>query len=113
MGGETQKTINFGGKLNFILSFLFLEHLHYCYYVFTSPICTTIIIILEPCALNVKFQHFVLSYNIWFIMLICINLALNSILTKLLVDFPNKSMVFYFAHTHVHTHTHISYILIQ
>jgi hypothetical protein len=34
MGGETQKTINFGGKLSFILSFLFPERLHCCYIYF-------------------------------------------------------------------------------
>jgi len=30
-GDETQKPINFGGKLSFILSFLFPERLHCCY----------------------------------------------------------------------------------
>jgi hypothetical protein len=32
--GETQKTINFGSKLSFILSFLFPERLHCCYIYF-------------------------------------------------------------------------------
>jgi len=32
-GVETQKTINFGGKLSFSLSFLFPERLH-CYYIY-------------------------------------------------------------------------------
>jgi hypothetical protein len=31
---ETQKTINFGGKLSFILSFLFPKRLHRCYIYF-------------------------------------------------------------------------------
>ncbi len=34
--GETQKTINFGGKLSFILSFLFPERLHYSYIASTA-----------------------------------------------------------------------------
>jgi hypothetical protein len=33
-GGETQKTINFGGKLSFILSFLVPARLHCCYIYF-------------------------------------------------------------------------------
>jgi hypothetical protein len=33
VGGETQKTINFGGKLTFSLSFLFPERLN-CYYIY-------------------------------------------------------------------------------
>jgi hypothetical protein len=32
-------------------------------YVVTAPYCTTIIITLEPCALNVEFQHFILRFN--------------------------------------------------
>jgi hypothetical protein len=35
-GVETQKTINFGGKLSFILSFLSLERVHCCYVYFHS-----------------------------------------------------------------------------
>jgi hypothetical protein len=64
MGGETQKTVNFGGKLSFILSFLFLNTSIVATYIFISLTCTTTIIILEPCALNVEFQHFIQSYNI-------------------------------------------------
>ncbi len=32
-------------------------------YIFTAPTCTTTIIILKPCALNVEFQHFILRFN--------------------------------------------------
>ncbi len=31
-------------------------------YIFTAPTCTTTIITLEPCALNAKFQHFILRF---------------------------------------------------
>jgi hypothetical protein len=41
---------NFGGKLSFILSFLFPKRLY----------CGSI---LEPCALNSEFQHFILRFN--------------------------------------------------
>jgi len=62
--GETQKTINFGGKLSFILSFLFLECLHCtATFIFSAPTCTTTIITLEPCALNAEFQNFILGFN--------------------------------------------------
>jgi hypothetical protein len=54
-GRETQKTINFGGKLSFIVSFLFLEPLHCCYICFHALTCTTTIISLEPCVLNAEF----------------------------------------------------------
>jgi hypothetical protein len=59
MGDETQKTINFGSKLSFILSFLFLERLHCCYIALN---CTTTIISLEPCALNAGYEHFILRF---------------------------------------------------
>jgi hypothetical protein len=52
--------MNFGGKLSFILSFLFPERLHCCY---ISTNRTTTIISLEPCALNAGFQHFILRFN--------------------------------------------------
>jgi hypothetical protein len=52
-----QETLNFNSKLSFILSFLFLESLH-CYYLYN---CYNYF---DPCALNAKFQHFVLSYSI-------------------------------------------------
>ncbi len=61
-GREGVKTINFGGKLGFILSFLFPERLHCCYIYFHST-CTTTIISLETCALNAEFEHFVLKFN--------------------------------------------------
>jgi hypothetical protein len=32
-------------------------------YIFSIPTCTTTIITLEPCALNVEFQHFILNFN--------------------------------------------------
>jgi hypothetical protein len=62
-GDETQKTMNFGGKLSFIVSFLFPERLHCCYIYFTATNRTTTIISLEPCALNAEFQHFILTFN--------------------------------------------------
>jgi hypothetical protein len=63
-GTQTSFSTNFGGKLSFILSFLFLERLHCCYiYIFTAPTCTATIISLEPCASNSEFQHFILRFN--------------------------------------------------
>ncbi len=61
-GTQTSFSTNFGGKLSFILSFLFPERLHCCYIYFflCSDTCTTIINTLEPCALNAEFQHFIL-----------------------------------------------------
>jgi hypothetical protein len=32
-------------------------------YIFTTPTCTTTICILESCALNAEFQHFILRFN--------------------------------------------------
>jgi hypothetical protein len=32
-------------------------------YVFIAPTCITTIIIFKPCALNAKFQHFILKFN--------------------------------------------------
>jgi hypothetical protein len=54
-----------GGKLSFMLSFLFPERLHSTVgtYVFTVPTCTTTIITLEPCALNAEFQYFILRFD--------------------------------------------------
>ncbi len=47
-----------------IVSFLFPEYLDCCYiYIFTAPTSTTIIVTLEPCALNAEFQHFILRFN--------------------------------------------------
>jgi len=54
----------FGGKLGFILSSLFLGASTVATYIFTAVvICTTIIIALEPCALNAEFQHFIPRFN--------------------------------------------------
>jgi len=61
-GDATQKTINFGSKPSFILSFLFLERPHCCYIYFPARNCLTIVISLEPCALNAEFQHFILRF---------------------------------------------------
>jgi hypothetical protein len=47
-GDEMQKTINFGGKLSFILSFLFLNASTAATYIFTHPNFTSTIISLEP-----------------------------------------------------------------
>jgi hypothetical protein len=59
MGDETQKNINFGDKLSFILLSIFLN---------TSTVVTYIYITFnyisfEPHTLNVEFQHFTLNYN--------------------------------------------------
>jgi hypothetical protein len=63
-GTQTNFSTNFGGKLSFILSFVFPERLHCCYiYTFTAPTCTTTIITLEPCALNAEFQHFITRFH--------------------------------------------------
>jgi hypothetical protein len=64
-GTQASFSTNFGGILSFIPSFLFLERLHStaATYIFTAPTYTTTIITLEPCALNAKFQHFILRLN--------------------------------------------------
>jgi hypothetical protein len=74
MRDETQKSINFGDKLSFILSF-FLFFLSAstaaATYIFTAPNCTTTTISnLEPCALDAELhtfhtelQHFILRFN--------------------------------------------------
>jgi hypothetical protein len=60
MGGGrvwTEQTINFGGKLSFILAFLFfLIASTAATYIFTAPTCTSFIITIEPCALNADFH---------------------------------------------------------
>jgi len=58
------KTINFGGKLSFIPSFLFPERLHCCYIYFPCSTSTTTILSLETCASNAEFEHFVLRCSI-------------------------------------------------
>jgi hypothetical protein len=60
-GTQTGFSTNFGGKLSFIMPFLFPECLHCCYICF--PTCIITIISLEPYALNVQFQHFILRFN--------------------------------------------------
>jgi hypothetical protein len=45
-------------------------------YIFTAPNCTTIIISLEPCALNAEYQDFVLSCSIsYWDLLKCLDFA--------------------------------------
>jgi hypothetical protein len=60
--GETQKVVDFDGFLS-LLSFFFLSVSTAATYIFTAPICTATIILLEPCALNAEFQQFIMSYN--------------------------------------------------
>jgi hypothetical protein len=65
-GTQTSFSTNFGGKLSFILSFLsfFLSASTAATYIFTATTtCTTTIIMLEPCALNAEFQHFIPRFN--------------------------------------------------
>jgi hypothetical protein len=57
-GMKLKKTITFGGKLSFILSFVFPERLHLLLHIFfAAPNCTTTIINLKPRALNPEFQE--------------------------------------------------------
>jgi hypothetical protein len=42
-GNETQKTINFGGKLSFILSFLSRDRLHRCYIYLIRCACLVLV----------------------------------------------------------------------
>jgi hypothetical protein len=84
-GEETPKTINFGGKLSFILSFLFagapplLRHIfsllltvgllyynlpgtaQFCPHRQTPRLLLYIRFSLEPCALNAEYHHFILK----------------------------------------------------
>jgi hypothetical protein len=78
-GTQTSFSINFGGKLSFVLSFLvswapplLLHYIHFCIYIyiFASPTFTTTIISLEHCALNAEFQHFILRFNKMWLLLI-------------------------------------------
>jgi hypothetical protein len=66
MGDETHKTIYFGRKLSFILSFLFLNAANAATYIFTARNCITIVNSLEPRAINAEFKHFILSIKRWF-----------------------------------------------
>jgi hypothetical protein len=53
-----------GGKLSFILSFLFPERLQCCYMYFHCSHVYNYYIYLEPCALNAEFQqHFIPRFN--------------------------------------------------
>ncbi len=58
---QTSFSINFGGKLSFVLSFPFSLRASTtaATYIFTAPTCTTTIITLDPCALNAEFQCFI------------------------------------------------------
>ncbi len=62
-GTQTSFSTNFGGQLSFICLSCFLSASIAATYIFSAPSCTTTIITLEPCALNAKFQHFILRFN--------------------------------------------------
>jgi hypothetical protein len=62
-GTQTSFSTNFDRKLSFILCSFFLSARIAAIYIFTAPACTTIIITLEPCALNAEFQHFIPRFN--------------------------------------------------
>jgi len=62
-GTQTSFSTSFGGKLSFILFFLSASNAAAAAYVVTAPTYTTIIITLEPCALNAEFRHFILRFN--------------------------------------------------
>ncbi len=51
---------------NIIFASVFLSTSTTC--IFTTPICTTTIITLEPCALNAEFQHFILRFILMFLL---------------------------------------------
>jgi hypothetical protein len=62
--GGIQKTNNFGGRLSFILSFLFLERLHCCYIYFRcSYYSRTLCIKCWVSAFRTELQHFTLWFN--------------------------------------------------
>jgi len=69
VGGGTQRTIIFCGKLNFILSFVYPEHpfilsaLNAATYIFTGPTYSSTIITFNPFTLNAEFQHFIKRFN--------------------------------------------------
>jgi hypothetical protein len=62
---QHQKNHQFWWYLNWVSSPLsfFLSASTAATYIFTARTCTTTIISLEPCALNAKFQHFILRFN--------------------------------------------------
>ncbi len=51
-----------------LLSFFLLSTYAATTYIFTAPTCTSTIIILEPCALNAEFQHFILRFHKIFVL---------------------------------------------
>jgi len=58
-GTQTSFSINFGGELSFIPSFISPERLHCCYiYFHRFHLYTIIIFTLKPCALSSEFWHF-------------------------------------------------------
>jgi len=57
-GTHTSFSTNFGGKMSFILSFIFPERFHCCYiFVFTAVPCTATIVY------SCIFQHFLWRFN--------------------------------------------------
>jgi hypothetical protein len=63
-GTQTSFSINFGGELNFIPSFILPERLCFAavtYIFIASTLYTIIIFTLKPCALNSEFRHFILE----------------------------------------------------
>ncbi len=61
---QTSLSTNFGGKLSFILPFLFSWAPPLLLHIFSVlRNVLTIVITLEPCALNAEFQHFILRFN--------------------------------------------------
>jgi hypothetical protein len=64
-GTQTNFFTHFGGELSFIQSFPFsLSASTATPYIFTAPTQTIIRIILEPCALNAEFRHFILKISL-------------------------------------------------
>jgi hypothetical protein len=56
--------MNFCDKLSLTLSVIFfLSASTAATYIFIAPTCTTIIITLEPYALNDEIQHFIVRFN--------------------------------------------------
>ncbi len=81
----TSFSINFGAKLSefhpFLPSFLLsASSTAAATYIFTAPTtCTITIITLEPCALNAKFQHFIMRFSKKFFTLLWIPLKKEGI----------------------------------
>jgi hypothetical protein len=51
---QTSFSINYGGKLIVILSFLFSRVPLFLLYILAAPTCTTTVTTLEPCVLNIE-----------------------------------------------------------